>query len=125
MALAKQPPGVARQIFERYDRDNSNAISGKEFRALCYDLGYYLSEAELNQALLQLSSASSDSAAASSGEVDWVSFQRFWRSEGRFQKLQLSNRHLEELQHCAAYFKYFDADTRYVVGGCVCDFCVL
>jgi hypothetical protein len=36
-----------RDLFNKYDVDRSGAISIKEFRRLCYDMGYFLSDAEL------------------------------------------------------------------------------
>jgi hypothetical protein len=40
------PPALSRRIFEKYDTDESGTIDRNEFKAMCYDLGYYLSEPE-------------------------------------------------------------------------------
>jgi Ca2+-binding EF-hand superfamily protein len=40
------PPALSRRVFEKYDKDESGTIDRNEFKAMCYDLGYYLSEAE-------------------------------------------------------------------------------
>jgi len=37
-------------MFNKYDKDGSGLIDKKEFRAMCYDLGYYLSEGETDVA---------------------------------------------------------------------------
>lgn len=42
----KGPPPLSKRIFEKYDKDDSGTIDKDEFKAMCYDLGYYLSDAE-------------------------------------------------------------------------------
>ena len=37
----------ARALFDKYDTDGSGCISILEFRKLCYDMGYFLTEKEL------------------------------------------------------------------------------
>ncbi|KAJ3087909.1 Calmodulin [Physocladia obscura] len=37
----------AKQLFDRYDNDGSGSISISEFRNLCYDMGYFLTDEEL------------------------------------------------------------------------------
>ncbi|KAJ3015227.1 UNVERIFIED_CONTAM: hypothetical protein HDU68_012825 [Siphonaria sp. JEL0065] len=36
-----------RQLFDRYDHDGSGSISISEFKSLCYDMGYFLTDQEL------------------------------------------------------------------------------
>ena len=36
-----------RAIFDKYDLDGSGAIEVAEFRHMCYDMGYFLSDKEL------------------------------------------------------------------------------
>ena len=45
---------TAQIVFNKFDTDNSGSIDVKEFQALCYNLGYMLTQAEIKYAVLSL-----------------------------------------------------------------------
>eukprot|EP01104_Vermistella_antarctica_P005898 TRINITY_DN16644_c0_g1_i1.p1 TRINITY_DN16644_c0_g1~~TRINITY_DN16644_c0_g1_i1.p1 ORF type:complete len:184 (-),score=50.01 TRINITY_DN16644_c0_g1_i1:48-545(-) len=94
---------LSRSVFDKYDEDESGGLSNKEFQAMCYDLGYHLTDEEVTLAVVTLDKDGS-------GVVEYNEFIDFWRTDKRFQKLHLSEEELSTLRQCSAYFKYFDKD---------------
>ncbi|KAJ3058255.1 hypothetical protein HDU99_006896, partial [Rhizoclosmatium hyalinum] len=45
---------AVRGVFAKYDTDKSGSINASEFKALCYDMGYFLSEEEVQMDLKML-----------------------------------------------------------------------
>jgi Ca2+-binding EF-hand superfamily protein len=45
-----------------------------------------------------------------SGAISYDEFQKWWRTEDRFGKLQLSEDEMAVLTRCTDYFKHFDRD---------------
>ena len=45
-----------------------------------------------------------------SGSITYDEFQKWWRTDNRFQNLQLSEDEMAVLTRCADYFKHFDRD---------------
>lgn len=91
---------VSQIVFKKYDEDG-NGISTSEFRNLCYDLGHYLSEDELNMAIKFLD-------ADGSGKIEYNEFQKWWRESNKWSKLELSDDQIRVLNQAATYFGYFD-----------------
>jgi len=54
-------PAISNIMFKKYDTDNSGSITIKEFRNMSYDLGYYLSDTELELAVKKLDRTGSGS----------------------------------------------------------------
>eukprot|EP00833_Pecoramyces_ruminatium_P007045 jgi/Orpsp1_1/1181077/evm.model.c7180000075767.1 len=52
---------ISRIVFNKYDKDNSGTITIDEFKLMAYDLGYYLSDNELNMAIKKLDKNGGDS----------------------------------------------------------------
>jgi Ca2+-binding EF-hand superfamily protein len=97
------PVPVSRLMFNKYDKDGSGLIDKKEFRAMCYDLGYYLSEGETDVAFRTIN-------VSGDGNISYDEFAQFWRTDKRFEKLQLPEEELKRLQAAIAYFQSFDKD---------------
>jgi Ca2+-binding EF-hand superfamily protein len=47
-------PGLAKRIFEKYDKDGSGGIDRQEFKEMCYDLGYFLNDTETDLAFRRI-----------------------------------------------------------------------
>ncbi|KAI9202551.1 uncharacterized protein BJ171DRAFT_600816 [Polychytrium aggregatum] len=90
-------------MFNKYDIDGSGAISTKEFRKLCYDLGYYLSDLELEMDL-KLLDANGD------GEISYSEFIKWWKNDKRFEMLQMPPQEFVTVQQSSSYFQKFDKD---------------
>ncbi len=117
------PPALSRRVFEKYDKDESGTIDRNEFKAMCYDLGYYLSEAETDIAFRTID-------LSGNGDITYDEFYQappphtphtrdrthrtrthrtrltmsvcvrpqFWRNDKRFENLHKSPAELQRLQ---------------------------
>ncbi|KAI9202552.1 uncharacterized protein BJ171DRAFT_513400 [Polychytrium aggregatum] len=99
---------MARIMFEKYDIDGSGSISIHEFRKLCYDLGYYLSDKEL-EIDIKLLDVNGDR------EITYDEFIKWWMSDHRFKMLQLTPEDYVQLQKACQDFQKFDKDD----SGCI------
>jgi Ca2+-binding EF-hand superfamily protein len=93
---------VSQRVFSKYDRDRSGVLSRWEFAEMVTELGYKLSPAELDLAVKTLDT--------DGGGISYKEFQAWWRTDKRFEKLQLSDAELSRLQQAQGYFNYFDKD---------------
>jgi len=50
---------LSKLIFNKYDTDKSGAITSTEFKYMAYDLGYYISDSELELAMKTVDSSGS------------------------------------------------------------------
>ncbi|KAL6042446.1 Calmodulin [Balamuthia mandrillaris] len=96
-------PPVSKRVFDKHDKDHSGSIDEKEFRSMCYDLGYHLSDLELKMAVKRLDMNGD-------GGISYEEFVHWWRTDDRFKILQLSEEEQESLASCAKYFRFFDKD---------------
>src|SRR3989338_5654313 len=103
MAANGQNVPLSKRVFDKYDFDHSGCISMLEFREMVYEMGYYLSDRELKMAMLMLDTDGD-------GQVSYTEFLKWWRTDDRFKKLQLSDEQYNILQYCSAYFQWFDKD---------------
>lgn len=90
-------------MFDKFDEDSSGAIDKTEFQMLTRNLGYAVAEAELEIALKLLSAGNS------SGIVK-KKFKVWWKSESRWQQIQISDDDLKHRQDAAELFSKYDAD---------------
>jgi len=51
---------LSKIVFNKYDTDHSGSITIQEFKFMAYDLGYYLSDTELDLAVKKLDKSGSD-----------------------------------------------------------------
>merc|ERR1712093_682044 len=70
---------------------------------MCYDLGYFLSEAETDIAFRTID-------LSGNGDITYDEFYQFWRNDKRFENLHKNPAELQRLQAAVAYFQYFDQD---------------
>ncbi|KAI8903003.1 hypothetical protein BC833DRAFT_571538 [Globomyces pollinis-pini] len=91
------------QLFEKYDVNGDGSISHKEFKQLCFDMGYHLTDEELllDMALLDTNG---------DGGIEFKEFSQWWKSDHRFKQLQLSPEELETLHKIAKDFQRYDKD---------------
>ncbi|KAJ3062142.1 hypothetical protein HDU98_001959 [Podochytrium sp. JEL0797] len=94
---------AARRLFARYDADNSGSINAQELKNLCYDMGYFLSneEVQMDLRILDLDG---------SGAITYDEFIQWWKNQDRFHSLQLSPDEMERLQKYSTLFKKYDSD---------------
>eukprot|EP00743_Colponemidia_sp_Colp-15_P004063 GILK01004384.1.p1 GENE.GILK01004384.1~~GILK01004384.1.p1 ORF type:complete len:180 (+),score=19.12 GILK01004384.1:49-540(+) len=98
-----QTKPMSRIVFEKYDTNGNNLISESEFKNMCYDLGYCLSDDEVAVAFAMLDTDHS-------GSIGYDEFQSFWTTDERFDKLRLTDAQLQKVHALAEYFRYFDTD---------------
>ncbi|KAI9351766.1 hypothetical protein DFJ73DRAFT_830795 [Zopfochytrium polystomum] len=92
-----------RSVFDKYDIDGSGSISVAEFRRLCYDMGYFMSDKEL---VIDVKMLDVDG----DGEISYEEFIKWWRKDDRFKGLQLEEHQYEKLAGYLQDFKRFDKD---------------
>eukprot|EP01113_Clastostelium_recurvatum_P001096 TRINITY_DN1045_c0_g1_i1.p1 TRINITY_DN1045_c0_g1~~TRINITY_DN1045_c0_g1_i1.p1 ORF type:complete len:171 (+),score=60.05 TRINITY_DN1045_c0_g1_i1:26-514(+) len=98
----QQIPLVAiKSVFQKYDKDNSGTIGRYEFKNLCYELGYFMSDDEVKTALDMIDKDGT-------GHLSLDEFVSFWRDSDKFKKLDEAQS--ERLKASVAYFRYFDPD---------------
>ncbi|KAJ3346089.1 hypothetical protein HDU83_003386 [Entophlyctis luteolus] len=92
-----------RRLFALYDSDADGSISPAEFRRLCYDMGYFLSDSEIQMdvKILDLDG---------SGSITYDEFIKWWKRDDRFKMLQLSSTEMYRLRDIMCEFKKYDAD---------------
>eukprot|EP01083_Nonionella_stella_P175909 614115_1 len=100
---APRPRRLSKIIFDKVDTSNDGKIDASEFRQLCYDSGYYLSDEELKQALLVVDTDGS-------GEVDYNEFKKWWSQSDRFAMFALDDESLESRKAAMETFQAHDAD---------------
>ncbi|GAB5358842.1 hypothetical protein AAMO2058_000493700 [Amorphochlora amoebiformis] len=88
-------------IFRKFDSDNSGSIDCKEFQALCYNLGYMLTETEIKYAVMMLDKDGS-------GVIESKEFHDWWGGPERWKKLFLDDEALRQRTAAANVFRRFD-----------------
>ena len=115
---------VSQLLFNKYDQDHSGQcalslavrrpvgqgsrttshlglISASELRFLCYDMGYFLSDDQLDWARTLIDKDGS-------GEINYEEFSLWWQNPSRFDHILLSDKQLEKLHVIADLFRQFD-----------------
>mmetsp|Transcript_27052 Transcript_27052/g.37653 ORF Transcript_27052/g.37653 Transcript_27052/m.37653 type:complete len:430 (+) Transcript_27052:138-1427(+) len=92
---------TAEIVFQKFDHDRSGSIDIKEFQALCYNLGYMLTDAEIKYAVLTLDKDGS-------GKIEVNEFKSWWGTPDRWGKLFLSVDELKARNAAANVFRRFD-----------------
>jgi len=105
---AGPPVPLSKGVFQKYDADKSGSISFSEFRDLCTEFGYLLSEEELNIAVKKLDTNGD-------GHLSYDEFVKFWSDDDRFKKLALNEQELESLQEAVAVFKKYDTGKKGII----------
>ncbi|KAJ3323621.1 hypothetical protein HDV06_001645 [Boothiomyces sp. JEL0866] len=103
-APIRQEVDLIRKTFDKYDFDKNGNISEKEFRLLCADMGYFLSDKE---AKVDMKILDKDG----NGQIGFEEFLSWWKREDRFKILQIPPEDLEVLQLITQDFNKFDRDS--------------
>ncbi|KAJ3268726.1 hypothetical protein HDV01_002330 [Terramyces sp. JEL0728] len=90
-------------IFDKFDRDGSGKINNKEFKHLCFSMGYNLTdqEVDINMKLLDLSG---------DGQIERKEFMKWWRQNNKFSQLHWNSERLKLLEAFTEKFKTYDKD---------------
>ncbi|KAI9344329.1 hypothetical protein BDR26DRAFT_932806 [Obelidium mucronatum] len=97
-----------RKTFNQYDKDKNGSICATEFKQICYDMGYFLSDEEVQMdiKLLDLDG---------SGAITYDEFIKWWQRDDRFKMLQFGPEEMERLDTFTKLFKKYDNDK----SGCI------
>eukprot|EP00188_Purpureofilum_apyrenoidigerum_P003737 Plantae.Rhodophyta-Purpureofilum_apyrenoidigerum.ctg39791.p1 GENE.Plantae.Rhodophyta-Purpureofilum_apyrenoidigerum.ctg39791~~Plantae.Rhodophyta-Purpureofilum_apyrenoidigerum.ctg39791.p1 ORF type:complete len:160 (+),score=49.14 Plantae.Rhodophyta-Purpureofilum_apyrenoidigerum.ctg39791:112-591(+) len=90
-------------IFKTYDKNNSKGLDVSELRSLAYDLGYRLSDEELDLAIKILDRDGS-------GEIEFDEFYRYWLKSSHFKKIKFER--IDQMKTAVAIFKRHDRQMR-------------
>ena len=97
-----------RIMFDKYDTDNSDSIDAAELRDLCFNLGYYLNDEELELAMKTVDKSGD-------GQIIYEDFKEWWSTDDRFGSLSLDDDALEMRRQAAETFSHFDDDKSGVI----------
>ncbi|KAL2914872.1 hypothetical protein HK105_205614 [Polyrhizophydium stewartii] len=98
-----------RKGFEKFDRDHSGTISVREFSNLCREMGYILTDRELEMDLKLLDS-NGDGVIGPKNILTHSQVFKWWQTDNRFESLQLGEENLQLLTEISAHFRKFDRD---------------
>jgi len=101
MSMFGPPKPVWEIIFDKYDTDKSGSIDASEFQNLVYQLGYALSQLEIDLALKLLDGDAS-------GKLDKAEFKKWWANPKRWEELKLDSAGLENRSQVASVFNAYD-----------------
>ncbi|KAI8924742.1 hypothetical protein BC831DRAFT_463787 [Entophlyctis helioformis] len=96
---------LSKVLFSAHDVDDSGGISAHEFKTLVYSMGYYLDETEAAVAIATLDGGHK-------GEISYDEFLKWWTSDNRFKRLQLSEEQTAAVQSATEFFQHFDRDEK-------------
>ncbi|CAF2361463.1 unnamed protein product [Rotaria sp. Silwood2] len=93
---------ISELMFNKYDKDKNGTISRDELRSLCYDMGYYLSDDELEWACTLIDKDGN-------GKIDYQEFADWWRTSSRFEHIRMPNAYQTQLIcYIAEIFRSYD-----------------
>ena len=92
---------VSQLMVNKYHTDQSGLISVSELRFLCYDMGYFLSDAQFDWAATFIDKDGS-------GEISYAEFSLWWQNSSRFDHIQLTDEQLDKLHKITELFRSFD-----------------
>ncbi|KAJ3336149.1 hypothetical protein HDU93_003578 [Gonapodya sp. JEL0774] len=92
---------VSRIAFDKYDKDGNGKMDLTEFKSMCYDLGYYLQDAEVDMAVKMID-------ASGNGVLEYDEFVKWWSSDGRFKRLHRTPLEEERLAQVSSEFQKLD-----------------
>ena len=100
---ARQRSGACEKVFSKYDRNQDGSVDTSELRAMCMEMGVWLSDGELRAAVHVLDTDGN-------GKIEFEEFARWWASSDRFERLRHSEAELAFLNGAFASFLSFDRD---------------
>eukprot|EP00732_Lithocolla_globosa_P002480 Lithocolla_globosa_v1_NODE_1640_length_2430_cov_8.270737.p1 type:complete len:502 gc:universal NODE_1640_length_2430_cov_8.270737:127-1632(+) len=95
------PPKLSRLMFEKYDKEGEGFINFESFKQLCYDLGYFLSDQELELGLKYLDKTGN-------GKLGYPEFSEWWSETNREEYLKLDSENLAQRVAASETFQAFD-----------------
>ncbi|CAF1138326.1 unnamed protein product [Rotaria sordida] len=102
MAFGGATKPVSELMFNKYDKDKNGTISRDELRSLCYDMGYYLSNDELEWACTLIDKDGN-------GKIDYKEFADWWKTSSRFEHIRMPNAYQTQLIcYIAEVFRSYD-----------------
>lgn len=78
-------------LFDKFDSNRDGRFGKGEFAKMSYSMGHYLSDYELEVAFALIDSNGS-------GYIERNEFERFWRTDARFDKVRLDDAQLVKMQ---------------------------
>jgi len=102
-AMPVQAPSLCRRVFTKYDEDGDGSITIADLQKMCMEMGQHLSEDELTMAIRLIDTDGS-------GTIEFPEFEKWWRQESRFAKLQMDESKMAFLHAAFERFISFDAD---------------
>jgi len=99
----QKPPQVSKIIFQKYDKDGCGSIDISDFRNLCYELGHFLPDQNLEFALKMMDKNGD-------GRIEYDEFLKWWSQNDKFGKLELKEDQRKKIEVASNYFRYFDKD---------------
>ncbi|KAL6612834.1 EF-hand [Neocallimastix sp. 'constans'] len=94
---------LSKIIFNKYDTDSSGTITATEFKYMAYDLGYYISDNELEIAIKTVDSSGT-------GAITYDDFSKWWKNSDRWEKVKLTEENISILSTLSEEFQKFDTD---------------
>ncbi|KAH3764913.1 calcium-dependent protein kinase 21 [Pelomyxa schiedti] len=101
--LNQKTTTLCQRVFAKYDEDSDGHITINDLQKMCMEMGQRLNEEELTMAMRLLDTDGS-------GTIEQREFEKWWRQEARFAKLQLDDSKLEFLHKAFERFLSFDAN---------------
>jgi len=90
-------------IFSKYDHNHDGSVDVAELRAICMEMGVFLSEEELRIAIHIMDTDGN-------GKIEFEEFKRWWSTSDRFDRLRHNDQELAFLNGAFASFLSFDRD---------------
>eukprot|EP01126_Amoeba_proteus_P042932 TRINITY_DN467_c0_g1_i1.p1 TRINITY_DN467_c0_g1~~TRINITY_DN467_c0_g1_i1.p1 ORF type:complete len:160 (+),score=40.12 TRINITY_DN467_c0_g1_i1:77-556(+) len=93
---------LSERVFLKHDKDSSGTLNSSELRNLAYDLGRYLSDEDLAQAMKVLDKNGD-------GTISVSEFKAWWSSE-RWGSITISTEKQAQMEQLATSFREADVD---------------
>ena len=103
MVSLGEPVLQSRLIFDKYDSSGNGKVTKEEFHNLCYGLGHYLDDEAFEAAWCEVE-------ADGTGELTYEEFMEWWKSDDRWEHLQLTELQLANMAQVHEYFRWFDME---------------
>lgn len=103
-ALSVATPKLqSRLVFDKYDSTGNGKVTKEEFHNLCWGMGHYLDDESFEAAWCEVETEGT-------GELSYEEFIAWWRSDDRWDHLQLTELQLRNMATVHEYFRWFDVE---------------
>ena len=100
-ALGTKPKPISEIMFAKFDKDHSGNIDTSEFKNLCFELDYVLTDLEVSLALKVLD-------ADGNGKIELEEFKKWWAKSNRWEDVKLDEEGWEKRKKAAEAFTFYD-----------------